>query len=58
MSNIRRVGPTDQRKNPDKHWQEVKDHCKYEASLEPECINAQYGALDHENALEWGITID
>ena len=27
------------------YWDRVKDVCKYEGSLEPECIKAYYDAL-------------
>lgn len=39
------------------HWEKVEMYCEYEGSLEPECIDAYYGALDKENWLEWWIML-
>lgn len=40
------------------HWQKVQMYCEFEGSLEPECIDAWYGALAKENSLEWAISLE
>lgn len=39
------------------HWKNVKRNCKYDGSLEPECIEAFYFALDLSNNVEWIISM-
>lgn len=36
-------------------WDPVKDACRFEGDMEPECIEAFYDHLGNNNTLEWSI---
>jgi len=39
-------------------WDPVKEACRFEGDMEPECIEAFYDHLDANNHLEWYIWLD
>lgn len=39
------------------HWRRVEQYCNNWGSMEPECIDSWFAALDRENWLEWSVSI-
>lgn len=37
------------------NWDPVRDACRFEGDMEPECVEAFFDHLDNNNSLEWSI---
>lgn len=45
-------------RKPENQWDPVKEACRFEGDMEPECVEAFFDHLDNNNHLEWSIWLN